>query len=72
MPSYMHSDRGPSLISEELQNWLFRHGVSNSQTTPYNLTGNGQVERYNGIIWKSTILALRTKNLQTSVGISTS
>ena len=66
MPSYMHSDRGPSLISEELKYWLFKHGISTSRTTPYNPTGNGQVECYNRIIWKSTVLALRTNNLQTA------
>ena len=34
--------------------------------TPYNPTGNSQVKRYNGVIWKAIQLALKTKNLQTS------
>ena len=63
MLSYIHSERGPSLISNKLQQWLFATGIANSCTTPYNPTGNGQVERYNGIIWKPVLLALRSRNL---------
>ena len=41
-------------------------GVATSSTTPYNPQGNGQVERYNGIIWKTVRLALRSRNMDTS------
>lgn len=65
MPSYCHSDRGPSFMSQELRQFLFNHGIATSRTTAYNPTGNGQVERYNGIIWNTILLALKTKNLPT-------
>ena len=63
MPGYVHSGRGPSFTSEELKRWLFEKGIPSSRTTPYNPQGNGQVECYNGIIWKSVLLALKSRNL---------
>ena len=50
MPSYVHSDRGSSFISQAVRSFLNDRGISVSRSTPYNPTGNGQVERYNGII----------------------
>lgn len=66
LPSYIHSDRGTSFISKELKNFLTNHGIATSRTTPYNPQGNGQIERYNGIIWKTITLALRSRNLNIS------
>ena len=66
MPSYIHSDRGPSFLSRELKEHLSQRGVATSKTTPYHPIGNGQVERYNGIIWKSIRLALKSANLPDS------
>ena len=63
MPSYIHSDRGPSFMSEELRQFLLGRGIAMSRTTPYNPRGNGQVERYNGIIWRAVSLALKTRSL---------
>ena len=60
---YVHLDHGPSFMSEELKTWLFLKGVASSQTTPYNPTGNSQVERYHGIIWKAVLLVLKPRNL---------
>ena len=51
------------MISNDLKQWLFAKGIANSRTTPYNPTGNGQVERYNGMIWKSVLLTLKSGNL---------
>ena len=34
--------------------------------SPYHPTGNSQVERYNGVIWKAIRLALKTHNLSVS------
>lgn len=66
MPGYVHTDRGTSFMSGELKNFLFQHGVSTSRTTPYNPRGNGQCERYNGVIWKTINLALQSVNLPVS------
>jgi len=59
--SYVHSDRGTSFMSKELRDYLHANGIATSRTTPYNPQGNGQVERYNGTIWKAITLALKTQ-----------
>ena len=63
MPGCVHSDRGPSFMSDKLKTYLHSKGIATSNTTKYNPAGNGQCERYNGIIWKSIRLSLFTKNL---------
>ena len=63
MPAYIHSDRGPSLVSQELHAFLAGKGVAVSHTTAYNPAGNGQVEKYNGTVWKAITMACKTKNL---------
>ena len=63
MPGFVHSDRGPSLISEELRTFLNSRGIATSRTSSYNPRGNGQVERYNGIIWSTVSLALESRGL---------
>lgn len=52
-------------MAQELKEYLTRIGVATSRTTPYNPQGNGQVERYNGIIWKTINLSLKSRNLPT-------
>ncbi|CAI6371236.1 unnamed protein product [Macrosiphum euphorbiae] len=64
MPAYIHSDRGSSFMSQELTTFLHNHGIATSRTTPYNPEGNGQAERYNGIIWKAIQLAQQTQRLK--------
>ena len=63
MPAFIHSDRGPSLVCQELQEFLTGKGVAMSHTTAYNPTGNGQVEKYNGTVWKAVTMACKSKNL---------
>ena len=63
MPAFIHSDRGASFMSHELQAFLAGKGIATSRTTSYNPEGNGQVERYNGIIWKAVEMALDSNNL---------
>ena len=65
MPAFVHSDRGASFMSHELQAFLREKGVATSRTTSYNPSGNGQVERYNGIVWKAVEMSLKSKNLHT-------
>ena len=64
MAGYIHSDNGPSLVSKELQDALFKLGIPCSNSSVYNPRGNGQVERFNATIWKSILLALQTRKLQ--------
>ncbi|XP_054287969.1 uncharacterized protein LOC129003695 [Macrosteles quadrilineatus] len=64
VPSYIHSDRGTSFLSQDLKSYLNSLGISTSRTTAYNPAGNGQVERYNGILWKTIELALKSLNLE--------
>ena len=61
MPAYINSDRGISFMSSELKHFLHSHGVSNSRKSTYNLGGNGQCERYNGVIWKNITPALKSR-----------
>ena len=65
MPSFVQSDQGSSFLSQELKMYLSQKDVATSRTTPYHPIGNGQVERYNGIIWKAIRLALQTHGLET-------
>ena len=62
-PSYVHSDLGAAFLSEDVQKYLRDRGIAHSKTTPYHPTGNAQVERYNGVIWKSIELSLHTHSL---------
>ena len=59
-PSYIHSDRGSSFLSQEIKDYFSQRGIATSKTSPYHPIGNGQCERYNGIIWKGVRMALRT------------
>ena len=63
MPAFIHSDRGPSLVSQELQDFLGGKGIAMSHTTAYNPACNGQVEKYNGTVWKAVTMACKSKNL---------
>ena len=65
LAGYIHSDNGPAFISKEYTDWLLSLGVAYSNSSVYNPKGNGQVERYNGIVWKGVQLALHSKNLDT-------
>ncbi|GFT77142.1 retrovirus-related Pol polyprotein from transposon opus [Trichonephila clavipes] len=58
-------ERGSSFMPHELKSFLTSQGIATSRTTPYNPAGNGQVERYNGIIWKTIQLALRSNSMKT-------
>ena len=65
-PGYVHTDPGSNFMSSELTEWLRGKGIPASRSTRYNSKGNGQVERFNGVIWKSVLLGLRVKNLSIS------
>ena len=63
LPGYVHSDRGSSFLSDDLKQWLHTKGVPTSRTTPYNPQGNGQCERYNGIIWTTIQHLCKSRNI---------
>ena len=62
LPESVHSDRGTNFMSAEVTNYLAKMGINQTRTSPYHPQGNGQCERYNGVLWKSILLALKTKN----------
>ena len=53
-------------MSAELKRFLHEKGVATSRTTPYNPEGNGQVERFNGTLWRAITLALHSKKWSTN------
>lgn len=63
MPNFIHSDQGTSFMSKDLKTYLSQKGIATSRTTPYHPIGNGQVERFNGIIWKAIKLTLGSHKL---------
>ncbi|KRY12872.1 hypothetical protein T12_2514 [Trichinella patagoniensis] len=64
MPAYIHTDYGSSFMSNNLKTYLHSLGVVTSRTTTHNPQGNGEAERYNGIMWKAVTLALNSHNLR--------
>ena len=66
MPDFIHSDRGTNFLSVEVTSYLHSLGIATSKTTIYNPRGNGQCERFNGIIWQSVELALKSRGLPIS------
>ena len=52
-------------MSRELREFLTSKGIASSRTTSYNPQGNGQTERYNGIIWRAITMALKSCDLPT-------
>lgn len=54
-------------MSKELREFLTSKGIACSRTTSYNPQGNGQAERYNGTIWKSITMALKSRELPTKL-----
>jgi transposase InsO family protein len=62
-PASLHSDRGAQFLSSEVTQFLQSNGVTLTHSSPYHPIGNGQCERYNGIIWKAIQLSLKSRKL---------
>ena len=65
-PGTIHSDRGSGFLSTSMRSYLNDLGINVSKTTPYHPQGNGQCERFNGIIWKTVRLFLHSHKLDIS------
>ena len=65
-PGYIHTDQGSNFMSKELKTFLLQKNIATSRTTPYNPQGNGQIEKFNGTLWKSVTLALQSRGLPQS------
>ena len=63
MPAFIHSDRERFWLHEYTAQ---RFPTPSSRTTPYSPRGDGQVERLNGTLWKTVLLALKTRELPVS------
>ena len=60
MPNYIRSDNAKSFLSGTVKDYLLKRGIASSKSSPYHPTGNSQVERYIGILWKAIRLSLRS------------
>ena len=54
-PSYIHSDRGTAFMSSAVKQFLLRHGISSSRSTPYHPYSNVHCERNIEIVWKNIV-----------------
>ena len=50
-------------MSHELRAFWGEKVIASSQTISYSLERNGQVERYNGVVWKAVEMSLKSRNL---------
>jgi transposase InsO family protein len=65
-PESIHSDRGSQFMSETVTNYCQKKNIAQTRTSPYNPQGNGQCEKYNGLIWKSVLLTTKSQSLKDS------
>ena len=61
--TYVHSDRGSLFLSQEIKDYFSQRSIATSKTFPCHPIGNGQYERYNGVICKGVRMVLKTQNL---------
>ena len=53
-------------MPKSVKEFLTNSGVATSRTTPYHAKGNGQCEKFNGTIWRSVKLYLKSHGLPES------
>ena len=61
--SYVHSDQWSAFQCPEFKNYFLDKGTPTSRSNPYHPQGNGQVERYKGIVWKAVKSTLNARDL---------
>lgn len=64
MPECVHSDRGTGFSSRQFRQFLLTNSIAQSFTTAYNPQGNGQVERYNGVLWNALQMTCHSRGLK--------
>ena len=62
----MHSDIGPAFVSSGFKRYLLNRGIASSKSSIYHPSGNGQVEKCVGTVWKVIKLCLKTLKLPIS------
>ena len=63
-PAIVHSDNAKCFVSKEIKLFLDERGIASTHSSVYNPRGNSQCERFNGTIWNTIKLALRTRGLK--------
>ena len=63
VPSCVNSDNASYFRSYELKQFLTGLGIATSCSSIYHPTGNSQVKRYIGVIWRTIRLALKSRGL---------
>ena len=58
----VHNDNAKCFVSKEVKKFLNERGITSTFSSVYNPRGNSQCERFNGIIWNTINLALRTND----------
>ena len=65
-PCFVHSDNGPAFVSSEFRRYLLTRGIASSKSSIYHPSGNGQVKKCVGTVWKALKLCLKTLKLPIS------
>ena len=65
-PCFVHSDNGPAFVSSEFRGYLLNRGIASSKSSIYHPSGNGQVKKCVGIVWKAIKLCLKMLKLPVS------
>ena len=63
-PAIVHTDTAKCFISKEIKEFLNERKIASTFSSVYNPRGNSQCERFNGVIWNTVKLALRTNGLE--------
>ena len=62
-PEFAHSDQGTAFTSFRFKQPLLQNNIAQSFRSAYNAPGNGQTERYSGIIWRSVCMACHSEDI---------
>ena len=63
-PAIVRYDNAKCFVSKEIKEFLNERGIASTFSSVYNPRGNSQSEHFNGIIWNTIKLALRTNGIE--------